>query len=198
MLKGRVSYEKKKLLDPETLRTAVAELADMADKHDVDLALLGGFALQLYGSPRLTGDVDVTADQPISALPVLKPLSFGGFQTETPSGVPVDYIIRDDVWEKLYEALSEHAVEHEGVDLPVATPEYLAATKLQSARPQDEQDLEWLIGSGVIDTAVAREIIEKHLGPFAAEEFDRMVEFVEWRRTRSNPERSRLKRRLSR
>jgi hypothetical protein len=49
----------------------------------VRIALLGGFALQQYGSDRLTGDIDIAAPEVLDGLPAGKALTFGGVQTTT-------------------------------------------------------------------------------------------------------------------
>lgn len=176
--------DKKKFLSLEVLDEAAREIALAASDEGVRAALIGGYALQLYGSTRLTGDVDVAAAEPIRALPGGKALSFGGYQTEAPSGVPVDLVLRDDDYAPLYAEALERAVEVEGAPMPVATPEHLAAMKMVAGRARDQADLEWLVTSGVADVREARRVIKRHLGPYAAGEFDLFVEEARWRAAR--------------
>jgi hypothetical protein len=177
----------KRFLAPETLDEAVRELAVLAHANHVSIALIGGYALQLYGSSRLTGDVDVVADALIRGLPTGKPLSFGGVQTAAPNGVPVDLVLRDDDYRALYDEALENAVELD-TPLRVVRLEYIVAMKMVAGRARDEADLEWIIlesdiGRGRL--SAARSIIHRHLGPYAVREFDRLVDQVEWQASRS-------------
>ena len=103
-------------------------------------ALVGGAAMALYGSDRLTKDVDFIAsavpDQPGRAL------SFGG-KTIKVDGVPVDIIVRDDEYEALYEDALLRRVHLHG--LPVVRARHLATMKIVSGRSKDIQDLHFLI-----------------------------------------------------
>ena len=176
----------KRFLDPKTLDEAAAEIARLAEAESVQVALAGGYALQLYGSPRLTGDVDVVVDELIQALPPGPALSFGGVQTEAPNGVPVDMMLRDDDYARLYKEALRAARPHEGAPMPVVTPEYLVAMKMVAGRPRDEADLDWLITADVADLRRARKIVREHLGPYAAGELDRIVEVARWRASRGS------------
>lgn len=82
------SSAQKKFLSPAELAQALQEVVDLAKKERVTVALVGGYAMQLYGSDRLTGDLDVTADKKIKALTEVGTLSFGGVKAVAPNGVP--------------------------------------------------------------------------------------------------------------
>jgi hypothetical protein len=163
-------------------------VAAIARDEGVRVALLGGYALQLYGSPRLTGDIDVVADDAIDALPEGKALSFGGFQTFAPNGVPVDLVLRDDDYAALYEEALARAAEIPEAPMPVVQPEYLAAMKMVAGRARDAADLEWLVVSDAADLVETRRIVRRHLGPYAAQEFDRIVEEARWKASRGRVE----------
>jgi len=47
----------------------VAQVAEIAEREGIRIALCGGLAMQSYGSPRLTRDVDLVADARLSSLP---------------------------------------------------------------------------------------------------------------------------------
>lgn len=175
---------RKQFLAPEQLDRAAAELAAIATAERVHTALIGGYALQLYGSPRLTGDVDIAAEERLAALPPGKTLSFGGEQTVAPSGVPVGVVVRDDDLAPLYEDAIARATRIRGVPLPVARPEHLAAMKMASGRTLDELDLEFLLATGLADRAKTRRLVRKFLGAYGAVEFDRTADEVEWKKTR--------------
>ena len=174
----------KRFLDPKQLESAAAEVGALAKQEGVRVALIGGFALQHYGSDRLTGDIDFAAASILNGLPGGPPLSFGGVQTTSPSGVPVDLVVREDDYRGLYEEALEKAVQVEGLPVLLVLPEYLAAMKMAAARDRDLLDLEFLLRARAVDAAKARHIIYRHLGPYAAQELDRLVDEVEWKRHR--------------
>ena len=178
------SSGRKKFLNPVVLAEATSQIGALSRAEDVKIALVGGFALQLYGSDRLTGDIDFAADERVRALPRGPALSFGGEQTEAPNGVPVDWIIRSDDYAELFSDAVQKAARMKGVPVPVARPEHLAAMKMVAKRARDEADLEFLIASGVADPTKTRRVVKKFLGPYAANEFDRMAEEVMWKASR--------------
>ena len=138
-----------------------------------------------YGSDRLTGDIDVIGDRRAEdLLPRGKPLSFGGVQTHAPNGVPVDLVVRDDVYAGLYEEALDKSVRMKGVPMLVARPEYIAAMKLAAGRARDMADLEWLILTKTADVKKTRIVFRRTLGPYAAQEWDRLVDEVAWKASR--------------
>jgi hypothetical protein len=176
--------KQRKLLSPELLSEALAQITALARAQGVRIALLGGYALQFYGSDRLTADIDVAADARLTALPPGTALSFGGEETFAPNGVPVDLVVRNDDYTSLYEDALQHASHLEGSPAPVVTPEHLAAMKLAAGRDKDGLDLSFLLSSGAVDPAKARAVIKQHLGVYAAQEFDRIVDEVAWKVSR--------------
>ena len=184
-----------KALAPFLLAEVATILGDIASKQRTPVALVGGFALQYFGSPRLTGDVDVIAARPLHDLEPTQSLNFGGQKTTivapgnrsvgTNVSVPVDVIVRDDEFASLYAAALDHVLD-KGAPLPIVEPEYIAAMKLVARRPKDEEDLAFLVTSNVIDLDKAERVIRKHLGgAFAAREFRAAVEEAVWRASRS-------------
>lgn len=149
-----------------------------------EIALCGGWAMHCYGSDRLTKDVDVIAKEP-PALPEVGSLSFGGYQVEVSTGVPVDVIIRDDEYSDLYEEALEQAVSLPGVPIPVVSPEYLVVLKILAARGKDNLDLEFLLVSELVDLQAVRKLIRKFLGRFVVKEFDATLAEVRWRAGKS-------------
>lgn len=171
----------KKFLAPEVLAEAVAQVAELAKRERVSILLIGGFAMQHYGSDRLTGDVDFAATDRLDALPRGPALSFGGEQTHAPNGVPVDLVLRNDEFASLYEEAIARGVKPRGMPVPIVRPEHLAAMKMVAGRSRDTLDLEFLVASHAVAPTKARKVILKHLGPYAAREFDRFVEEVAWK-----------------
>ena len=181
------SSKRKKLLSVDEIDEAVAELARAAKLEGVRVALHGGVAMQFYGSPRLTSDVDILADDEIMSLPNMGHLTFGGQKTCTSNGAAVDVIVRSDDWADLYEAALDTAGRIKGVPMRVVRPEYMAAIKMAAHRPKDQDDLAFLITEG-LDLKKTRRVVSKYLGRYAAMEFDSLAAEAFWRKKRETPE----------
>lgn len=168
----------------ELLDAALAIYKEARDRN-VRSALLGGFAMHLYGSDRLTKDVDFVAD---CALPEKKPtgsLTFGGVTYETEQDIDVDWIVRQDYQEALYAEALEHAVDATERPLRVVTPNYLAAIKFAARRTKDHDDLmRLLMIPDLVDGPKAKEIVERLLGGYAGEEFQAALDEAEWLKSR--------------
>lgn len=164
-------------LTPEQIKAALKAIANLARQSGTKWALVGGTAMQRYGSPRYTFDIDIIADQPFDQEPHHM-LAIGGYayELETDTGVmDVDVIIREDDYRPLYvEALRKARLDPAGV--PVITPEYMVAMKMAAGRGKDEDDLLWLIKNGKVDVPLARKIVGRLVGgQFAQREFDSLV-----------------------
>ena len=173
--------KQRRYLLPAEIEAGIDGLHKLANRENVQMALLGGVAMQVYGSDRLTKDVDVVVSHPIETKG--KPLSFGGVQgTVTKKEIPVDIIWRDDEFEDLYREslLNTRAVP--GFSLRVVDPEYLAAMKMAAARAKDETDLLFLLASKKIDLKRTRTIVGRHLGAYAKLAFDQFLAEAKWRR----------------
>lgn len=168
-----------RMLDQAEIDAALHEVAAIARAEGVRVALAGGVALQRLGSTRFTADVDFVAEGPLKPLPTLKRLTFGGYVSRTPGGVPVDVIVRSDDYATLYQEALEHA-RRDG-EVYVVGPEYLAAMKLVARRAKDRADLEFMVLERVFNLAKARRIIRRHLGAYALEDFDAFVAVARWR-----------------
>ena len=174
----------KKFLSPEVLARTTAMVLELSGDQGIDIAIAGGYAMQFYGSSRLTGDVDVIADSEPDEDPRLKrtkPLTFGGRQYVTPDGVEVDFIVRADAFAPLYqEALNHRVLTEDGI--PVITPEYLAVVKFVAGRSKDHDDLMYLLqAESLVDRGAALDIVRRLLGAFAAEEFQSFIDEADWR-----------------
>ncbi len=182
--------ERKKFLSPEQLDQAVTDISELLSEGGIQSAVAGGFAMQLYGSDRLTGDLDlIVSETPPSAPPPASPLTFGGIRTTAPNGVPVDLIDRNDGYTELYEEALAAAVTHPS-GYRVVGPEYLAAMKMVAGRPKDQGDLMILLVLPTFDLVKARGIVNRLVGgQFGLESFDSFVAEAEWRR--DNPGRRR-------
>ena len=173
-----------KFLDPRDIEETIVEAANAAHKGKVDAVLIGGVAMMVHGSDRLTKDVDVACyDETLPGMMVIRPLSFGGVATMTPKGHLLDVVVRADDYRLLYVAAIDHSRD-EGLALPVVTPEYLAAMKMAAGRDKDELDLKTLIKLGKLDRGLTKDIIHEHLGRYAAKAFEALCAEVDWRATR--------------
>lgn len=109
---------------------ALAKLTTIAEKKGIEWALAGGIAMHLYGSPRLTKDVDVIASSVLD-LDSDRNLGFGGKRYSVKLNkieVPVDWIVRNDTARKFYEKALQKA--HKLTNgLPIITPEWMIILK---------------------------------------------------------------------
>lgn len=174
----------KRFLSSEELERGAREVVALARGERISVALLGGYAMALYGSDRLTADLDFAASAPLSGFRPEKALGFGGYSSRLPNGTPVDIILRDDEYRGLYEEAIERAECIEG--LPVVSVPYLMAMKMASGRGKDEVDLRWLMATydepEILDEA--RKVIRRHLGIYALKEFDAELSLARWERER--------------
>lgn len=137
--------------------------------------------MQVWGSSRLTGDLDIIATNRLGY--VGDPLVFGGVRTKE-GDVPLDIIVREDEWKTLYmHALSDAQVVS-GITPPVVTPEYLVAMKMVAGRPKDEVDVRFLVLSPDLDRQQTEQIVRQHLGAYAVKELRAIIAEAEWRRSR--------------
>lgn len=157
----------------------------LAREQEISLALCGGYALQLYGSPRLTGDVDFCADGIVSGLKRGAWLSFGGQQVVASNGVVVDLIVRDDNYAALYQDALESSVRLRGVKAPVTRLEHLLAMKLEAQRDKDLADLSFIVSETKFDLNRARRIVREFVGgEYAVRDLNGMIEQARYHRNR--------------
>ena len=173
-------------LGPEQIRAALQELAD---RHTGPIAVLGGVAGQLYGTRRLTADLDVLALNPLPGFVnqgrlALNDASMYGYSSKTAAGIPLDVLLPGRALRVLAVEAIRGARVHAESPVPVLRAEHWAAFKLMAARGKDEDDLKAAIAAGFLDPAVARPVIEKHLGLYARQEFDAIVSLALWEQRR--------------
>ena len=179
---------KKKMLSVEQVEKSLIEIQELSKQEQISCLLVGGVALQYYGSDRFTADVDFVAPEALPGLTPETPLSFGGYQSHTPSGVPVDWIVRSDDYQELYEEALRNPRWIEGVPVPVVAPEYLLAMKMVARRRKDELDVETLLELGVVDTEKALKLVKRLLGAYAADDLRAHLQMAEWNRLRAKGE----------
>lgn len=162
------NLENSPMIDTETGISAIRELAEIAEKEKVEWALAGGIALHLYGSPRLTKDVDVVSEGFLS-LKGRHRLTFGGISYEVKVGkktVTVDWIVRSDDYAEYYRQALRDAVELSS-GMKVLTPEWLVILKSIAGRPKDRDDAVYLLQK---KKTVNRDVIRENVVKVGGEE----------------------------
>ncbi len=157
------------MIDTETGLEALHKISETAKQQSVKWALVGGVAMHLYGSPRLTKDVDVIASA-ILDLESERNLGFGGKRYQISVGkkdVPVDWIVRNDTARKFYEQALKQAHRLSN-DVPIITPEWLIILKFIAGRFKDQQDAVFLLKQ---KNLVDRKIIKRHIIETAGGEY---------------------------
>ena len=154
------------MIDTETGLAAFNKIAEIAKKQAVEWALVGGVAMHLYGSSRLTKDVDVIASKVLD-LDSEKNLGFGGRRYQVKIGkkeIPIDWIVRNDTARKFYEQALRQAHKLSN-GLPIITPEWLVILKYIAGRFKDQQDAVFLLKQ---KNLVSRKTVRKHITETAA------------------------------
>lgn len=155
-------------MSPEEIDQTIDALMEaVAMQRSMKFAVAGGVALQVYGYPMPTKDVDILADKTFGDQPHFefdKPISFGGkAYVLRKNGVKTDVIVRDDAYRLLYEEALKNSVEYNGV--PILSPEYLGVIKFCAKRSKDLKALAWLLGvPDLVDSGKAGLIVHRTLG----------------------------------
>jgi hypothetical protein len=114
------------MISTDTGVEAARQAGQLAAREEVEWAVAGGLAMHLYGSPRLTKDVDIIASRNLSLTPEHR-LNFGGSRYTLQVGkyeIPIDWIVRSDGYQKFYRAALKDAVKLAN-GLRIVTPEWL-------------------------------------------------------------------------
>ncbi len=133
-------------ISTDTGLEAARKIGKIAEGENVEWALVGGIAMYLYGSPRLTKDVDIIASNFVS-LEANAPLTFGGNNYSIEVGkykVAVDWIVRSDGYAKYYRAALEEAVVFPN-GMRLISPEWLVILKMFAGRQKDYDDAIFLL-----------------------------------------------------
>ena len=128
------------LLDDESAMETIETVGSLAEENDIDWALAGGLAVILYGSDRLTKNVDIIASKKLP-LESEGNLVQGGARYTIKTAkrdVAVDWITRNDEAKKFYQQALKDAVMI--ADTPILTPEWLVILKYIAGRCKDQED----------------------------------------------------------
>lgn len=132
------------------------------EKQNVDYILVGGFAVILFGMQRLTRDIDIFIEmapenieklrkalQSVFEDPSIEEITLGELEQYpvirygTPNGFYIDILARlGEV--ATFDDLEYEAVEIQGTQIKVATPETLYRLKKDTVRPEDKIDAMFL------------------------------------------------------
>lgn len=142
---------------------AAQQAGQLAAQEEIEWAVAGGLAMYLYGSPRLTKDVDIIASKNLSLTPRHR-LTIGGSSYSIQVGkyaVQVDWIVRNDGYEKYYRAALKDAVKLPN-GLRIVSPEWLVILKFNAGRQKDLDDIVFLLKQDrLVDRpAVKQKVIE--------------------------------------
>ena len=156
------------LISGDDALQAIDIVRQMADENDIDWAVCGGIAMAIYGSPRLTKDVDIIASKrlPLEKERIIGHLKQGGehFIVETATReVPIDWILRNDDFKACYRAALKDAVMIDKI--PILTPEWLVILKFIAGRFKDQEDAVYLLREkDLVNRDKIRELITKVFG----------------------------------
>jgi hypothetical protein len=178
-------YIANRFLSPDVIDASIDTVHGLATRSGQAVALAGGIAMQVYGSDRLTGDIDVIAEERIPGIAIEGELAIiPGYQGRLPNGVAVDVIVPEPTneWYDLFRHARDVAVEAaEPGRIPIVTREYMIALKMMAGREdKDLGDLYYLLTDAETDLPLARRIVRAELGKYAGKEFDALVEEAGW------------------
>lgn len=156
------------VIDEDTASQAIDIVSKIAEENNIDWALVGGLAMNFYGSDRLTKDIDVISNKllPVPKETIVGQLRQGGerFQTETDKKVvSIDWIIRKDEFKALFQDALAEAVKID--DIPILTPEWLVILKFIAGRFKDQEDAVFLLSRrDLVNREIIKAKIVKHFG----------------------------------
>lgn len=167
---------------------SVAAAAEALAAVSAPFALIGGLALEAWGIPRATKDVDLAvpvgsaeaaAERLRSATTEIRPLRIGGVAVrEAARGLRIDLVDRRIHFGRLFaEAIAEASAADRkarvgGIDVPLVSLEHLLAMKMVSGEPKDDVDARRILQLEALDYPKAREVVEHHLGAASANRLD--------------------------
>jgi len=175
-----------RFLDPKQITAVLDQLLKFQAGGSFIFALIGGVAMQVYGSDRFTTDVDVAADTDEIPLTVVRPIKFGGKRFKL-HDTPIDVIVRSDEYADLYRDALENAVEL-STGVLVVSAEHLAVIKFAAGRAKDREDLHWLLANDKIDVTRTKNLTYRFMGRFGADEFEKLLDEADVRRRRVDRE----------
>jgi len=170
------------LYSKETLEIVRRVQRDAA-REKIPVALIGGLAMRVLGSPRLTDDIDFAATK-LPRFAVGIPLPFGGTRFWLPGGIELNMVVRTDAAAPLFEDAIEKA-RRTRWGFRIVSPEHLAVMKLEVSREDDVRDLVFLLSEpGLVDRAKLRRLVARFLGKVALRDLNELARKLPRRRPR--------------
>ena len=160
-------------------KTIFKEIINFFEKASISYALIGAFALKAYGFVRATGDIDfiVTLTDQKKIIDYLESLGYetlhrsSGFSNHLHpiAGLGrIDFVYAaGQTAQKIFQDARRHEVL-DGVALPVASPEHLAALKIFALKNnpdrtfQEMADLQFLIRLPGVDKETMKACFQKY------------------------------------
>ncbi len=168
---------KQKFITGDQAHAAIVEVATYVPGKT---AICGGLAMAMYGSNRLTRDIDFLVKRAPDVTADYKRLSIGGISFDV-LGIPADFIARGDEYEDLYEEARRTALVLPDSVLPVVLPEYLFVMKWEANRKKDLLDMATLIRLGLVTQESVLPLVRKFLGRGSAKPVTQFFLETEWR-----------------
>lgn len=163
------------------IEATLARIAGQLSRNQIPYCVIGGQAVLLYGSPRLTADIDITVGIGPESIEALQQAVVDDFTplAERPeefakktmvfpikdkhSGIRIDLILSFTPYEK--EAIRRaRNVSIRGTDVAFASPEDVIVHKLFAGRPRDIEDAVGILSK---QPEVDLSYIREWLGKFA-------------------------------
>lgn len=135
-------------------------ILEALEQHDVEYILIGGVAVILHGSERLTRDIDIIVNTKLKNIEKLKKALYSVFKDDsieeistedlnkysvirygTPDGFYIDIIERIGA---SYHDITYETILYENIKIKIATPEALYKLKKDSLRQRDQIDVLFL------------------------------------------------------
>jgi hypothetical protein len=148
--------------------SALARIADLFGRAEVEYAVIGAHGVNAWLEPRFTADIDITARVDVPAMSRLRSAFSGaGYEATVehgahlPSGPDFVRFASADRLTLVEIQAAKTALQHEVIrrarasaeGIRVATPEDLIVLKLIADRPKDRQDLLGLVALPDLDWA---------------------------------------------
>lgn len=170
---------------------SVLAASTVLDQAGAEFALIGGLALDAWGIPRATKDVDFAVPVGVAEKAAellrgpgteVRPLRIGGVGVrDSQRGLRIDFVDRRFHFAALFqEAIREARTSGRRArvgdrEVSLVALEYLVAMKLVSGEPKDEIDVRRLLQRGELRYKDTRAIVEQHLGAASANRLDALA-----------------------
>ena len=141
---------------------AAAEFHDFLTSHNISYAVIGAIAVQVWGEPRATQDLDLTIAVPVERTEAAIETLQSHFQSRIPdaadlarskrilllkasNGVPVDISLGLPGYEDEVMTRASVIALAPGTEVRVCSPEDLVIHKCVAGRPNDLRDVEGIV-----------------------------------------------------